>query len=103
MAQAGEDVVFIARGEHLKAIRERGLKVDSIAGDFVIHPAEATDDPTQVGAVDAVILGVKGWQVPEAAEAIRPMVGPASRVHRRLHYQAANKKECCYGWVTQYR
>ena len=75
LAQAGEDVVFIARGDHLQAMSKRGLRVDSIKGDFVLESVQATDDPAQVGIVDAVILGVKAWQVPEAAEAIRPMVG----------------------------
>ncbi len=76
LAQAGEDVVFIARGEHLLAIRERGLRVESIKGDFTIHPAQATDRPSDVGIVDAVILAVKAWQVPESAEAMKPMTGP---------------------------
>ena len=76
LSQAGEEVVLIARGEHLKAIREHGLKVDSIKGDFVAAPALATDNPAEAGVVDAVILGVKAWQVAEAAEAMRPMIGP---------------------------
>ncbi|MCB0197291.1 MAG: 2-dehydropantoate 2-reductase [Anaerolineae bacterium] len=80
LAEAGEDVVFIARGEHLRAIQSQGLKVDSIKGDFVIEPAQATDDPTEVGAVDVVLVCVKAWQVPEAAEAIRPLVGPDTMV-----------------------
>ena len=75
LAQAGEEVTFIARGEHLRAIQENGLRVDSIKGDFVIYPAQATDDPTQVGEVDVVLLGVKAWQVPESALAMRPMIG----------------------------
>ena len=75
LAQAGEDIVFIARGEHLQALRAHGLKVDSIKGDFVVHPVTATDDPTQVGIVDAVLVCVKAWQVPEVAQAMRPMVG----------------------------
>jgi 2-dehydropantoate 2-reductase len=74
LAQAGEDVVFIARGEHLKAIRASGLRVDSTDGDFVIRPAKATDNVNEVGEVDLVILGVKAWQVPEAARTIRPLV-----------------------------
>ena len=74
LAQAGEEVAVIARGEHLKAIREHGLTVDSIKGDFVFQPSIATDDPAEVGAVDVVILGVKAWQVTEAAEALRPMI-----------------------------
>jgi 2-dehydropantoate 2-reductase len=76
LAQAGEDVVFIARGEHLQAMRANGLRVDSVKGDFVIRPVQATDDPKQVGIVDMILVGVKAWQVPEAAQAMRPMVGP---------------------------
>ena len=76
LSQAGEEVVLIARGEHLQAIRDHGLKVDSIKGDFVVTPSLATSDPEEVGFVDVVILGVKAWQVLDAAEAMRPMIGP---------------------------
>lgn len=76
LARAGEDVTFIARGAHLEAIRERGLTVETPAGEIVIRPARATDDPTKAGAVDVVLIGVKSWQVLDAARAIRPMVGP---------------------------
>ena len=80
LAEAGEDVTFIARGEHLAAIRRDGLQVTSIKGDVTINPAQASDDPASVGTVDCVILAVKAWQVREAAKAIRPMVGPESFV-----------------------
>ncbi len=80
LSQAGEEVVLIARGEHLRAIREHGLRVDSIKGDFVAAPALATDSPTEAGTVDAVILGVKAWQVVDAAKAMRPMIGPETFV-----------------------
>ena len=80
LAQSGEDVTFIARGEHLRAIKANGLKVDSTDGDFLIHPARATDDIGEVGETDLVILGVKAWQVPEAARAIKPLVGPNTTV-----------------------
>jgi 2-dehydropantoate 2-reductase len=76
LAQAGHSVAFVARGRQLEALRERGLNVESIAGDFAVSPAEATDRPAEVGVVDLVIPGVKAWQVPEAAVAMRPMVGP---------------------------
>lgn len=75
LAQAGEDVTFIARGEHLKAMRENGLHIESAKGDYTVSPIQAESDPTKVGLVDVVIVGVKAWQVPEAAEAMRPMVG----------------------------
>ena len=70
LAQAGEDVVFIARGEHLKAMLEHGLRVDSVKGDFVVNPVQTTDDPAQVGIVAGVLVGIKAWQVPEAAESM---------------------------------
>ena len=80
LAQAEEDVTFIARGEHLRAIRADGLKVESRTGDFVVFPAKATDDVTEVGDVDLVVVGVKAWQVPEAARALKPLVGANTTV-----------------------
>ena len=80
LAQAGEDVTFIARGEHLRAIQATGLRVDSLNGNFVIDPAKATDDANEVGEVDLVIAGVKAWQVPEAACTMKPMVGAKTTV-----------------------
>ena len=80
LSQIGEDVIFIARGEHLKAMLAHGLRVDSINGDFVVHPIQATDDPSKIGEADMVLVGVKAWQVPEAAEAMRPMIGPKTFV-----------------------
>ncbi len=80
LAQSGEEVSFVARGEHLQAIQERGLQVESVLGDVTIQPATATDDPSVIGPVEAVILGVKTWQVPESAEAMRPLIGPETVV-----------------------
>jgi len=80
LAQAGEDVVFIARGDHLKAMVTHGLRVDSVKGDFMLKPVKATDDPVQAGIVDVILVGVKAWQVTNAAEAMRPMVGPETFV-----------------------
>jgi len=80
LAQAGEDVTFIARGEHLRAIRANGLRVDGPNGDFVIDPARATDNVNETGETDLVILGVKAWQVPDAARAIKHVVGPTTTV-----------------------
>jgi len=74
LAQVGQDVTFIARGKHLAAIKEDGLLVESILGDFVIHPAKASDDPRQVGIMDVILVAVKAWDVPAAAEAMKPMV-----------------------------
>jgi 2-dehydropantoate 2-reductase len=76
LAQAGLDVAFIARGKHLQAIQQNGPRVESICGDFSVHPQAAIDEPTKVGEVDVVLLGVKAWQVEEAAQAMQPMLGP---------------------------
>ncbi|HEU5360981.1 MAG TPA: 2-dehydropantoate 2-reductase [Candidatus Deferrimicrobiaceae bacterium] len=80
LAIAGHDVTFIARGEHLSAIREQGLRVESVRGDFVVRPAQATEDPAETGPVDLVLFAVKAWQVPEAARAMRKMIGPGTVV-----------------------
>ncbi|HEX6271328.1 MAG TPA: ketopantoate reductase family protein [Anaerolineales bacterium] len=80
LAQQGNDVTFIARGAHLYAIRHEGLKVKSIHGDFTISPANATDDPAKVGPVDLILFSVKTYHTDEAAEAIRPAIGPRTAV-----------------------
>ncbi|MBE7554759.1 MAG: 2-dehydropantoate 2-reductase [Anaerolineales bacterium] len=80
LAEAGEEVIFIARGEHLQTIQTQGLRVDSVLGDFMVQPAQATDDPAQIGPVDVVLVCVKAWQVAEAAQAILPLVGPETMV-----------------------
>jgi len=75
LAQAGESVVFIARGRQLEALRSGGLHVESVSGDLSLVPAEATDSPAKAGPVDLVLVTVKAWQVPEAAAAMRPLIG----------------------------
>jgi hypothetical protein len=69
-----------SRGQHLKAIQANGLCVETAAGEIVVQPAKATDDPMQVGPVDVIFLGVKAWQVEEAARNMQPMVGPQTLV-----------------------
>jgi len=80
LAQIGQDVTFIARNENLSALRSNGLKVGSIAGDFSIEKVKVTNNPSEVGIVDYVLCCVKSWQVPSAARAMKPMVGPDTLV-----------------------
>lgn len=75
LAHAGADVTFIARGETLAALRESGLRVYSPKGDFEIPAVNATDDPAQVGPVDVILLCVKAYDVDEAIQWMRPMIG----------------------------
>jgi 2-dehydropantoate 2-reductase len=80
LAEAGEDVALVARGEHLAAIRRDGLRLRSIAGDVVIDPIEATDDPAELGATDAVLVATKTWQLEDAAASMPPLVGADTTV-----------------------
>lgn len=80
LAQAGYEVVFIARGAHLAAIQQHGLRVKSITGDFTIQPAVAFENPADALSADVVVVGVKTWQVETAAQALRPLVGAQTLV-----------------------
>src|SRR5574341_1246561 len=66
LAHAGHEVAFIARGEHLRAMRAGGLKVQSVHGDFEVSPVQATDDPAEIGPVDLTIVTVKTYDIDSA-------------------------------------
>jgi 2-dehydropantoate 2-reductase len=80
LARGGIDVTFLVRGKTLEALRTRGLRVESIHGDFTLDHLKATDDPASVGPVDAVLVAVKAWQIAEAVANIGPMIGPETVV-----------------------
>ncbi len=80
LVQAGEDVVFVARGAQLDAIRTAGLTIESPRGNAALGPQPATDVPAEVGPVDAVLLCVKTWQAADAVRAIPPLLGPETCV-----------------------
>ena len=73
------DLSVVARGQHLQAIQEQGLRLESPKGDLDVR-VEATDDPRDIGHVDVVFLTVKGTDVPEASERMRPLVGPDTAI-----------------------
>lgn len=75
LALSGNEVTFVARGEHLQKIKKDGLYIKGIAENFHVHPVRATDRFDEVGVVDLIILGVKAWQVKEIAREIHPMIG----------------------------
>ncbi len=80
LAAAGNDVVLIARGAHLAAIRENGLRVTSALGDLHLPKVAATDDPSSLAPADVVIIGVKLWDTEAAATAVKPLVRPGTAV-----------------------
>jgi len=75
LALAGNDVTFIARGAHLAALRERGLRVESAAGPLHVAQPQVADGPAGIAPVDVVMFCVKLWDIEQAAEQIKPLVG----------------------------
>lgn len=73
-------MTFVARGPHLAAIQQNGLRVEGDRGTTHVHPVQATDHPAKIGVVDLVLFCVKLWDVESAGELIRPIVGPDTAV-----------------------
>jgi 2-dehydropantoate 2-reductase len=80
LARSGVEVAFVARGAHLAAMREHGLRIEGDRGETVIRPAWATDDIAGIGKVDYALLCVKLWDVETAGAQLRPIVGPKTAV-----------------------
>ena len=74
LAQAGHEVAFLARGKHLAALRERGLVIESTAGNATVANATFTDDITAMPACDVAMFCVKLWDVEAAAGQIGPLL-----------------------------
>ncbi|HSF14531.1 MAG TPA: 2-dehydropantoate 2-reductase [Vicinamibacteria bacterium] len=79
LARGGADVHLIARGEHLKALRSRGLLVLSASGNVDVA-LPATDRPEEVGAVDVVLFCVKSNDTERAARRIPPLLHRSTAV-----------------------
>ena len=80
LAGAGNDVRFIARGAHLAAMRDGGLRINSPLGDAHLQPVQATDRPADIGPVDYVLFATKLWDTESAGIACRPLIGPETAV-----------------------
>lgn len=78
LAKAGLDVWFLARGNHLKAMKAHGLRVRSSEGNFTIPPGKMTDDSTKVGTPDVVLLCVKTYDLEAAARQLSPILSEHS-------------------------
>ena len=76
LAAAGEDVTFLARGAHLAAMQQDGLRIASPLGDVHLPNVQATDRPQAVGPVDVVLFTVKLYDVDASAATLGPMIGP---------------------------
>jgi 2-dehydropantoate 2-reductase len=80
LAKAGADVVFIARGKHLAAMKEKGLRIQGGRGEAHLFPVQATDDPSSVGVADVMLSCVKLWDLEASAHEVRSIVGPHTAV-----------------------
>jgi 2-dehydropantoate 2-reductase len=80
LADAGNDVSFIARGAHLEAIRNEGLRVESPFGDMHVMSGRATNDPAEVGPVDIVLFATKLYDTDSAGEMCKPFIGDDTAV-----------------------
>jgi 2-dehydropantoate 2-reductase len=79
MARVGQDVTLFARGPHLRAMQEHGVRVKSVDGDFEAHP-KISENLEEVGPVDVIFLGVKAHGLTQLAPQLKPVLGPHTAV-----------------------
>ena len=80
LAQAGVDVVFVARGANLATLRQQGLRIESARGVERIAPLQVVEAPAEAGPCSVVLVCVKSYDTDAAAAALRPVVGPETIV-----------------------
>jgi 2-dehydropantoate 2-reductase len=74
LSRAGHEIVLVARGAHADAIRREGLRIGSPLGSFTARIAAVSEDPASLGPAEAVLVGVKAWQVAELAPRLSPLL-----------------------------
>ncbi len=74
------EVIFFARGAHLAAIRKDGLKLVTVDGEYIVRPAQATDNPVEIGRLDLALFCTKSYGLEDAARAISGNLGHGSIV-----------------------
>ena len=80
LAAAGADVHFLARGAHLQAMRQNGLRIISPKGDVHVPRINAADDPAAIGPVDVVLFAVKLYDTEPATKLLPPLIGSGTIV-----------------------
>lgn len=74
LANAQNDVVFIARDKTLEALKANGLQIQSYTGNFVIEKPQVTSDLNELKNSDIILLCVKSYSTREVADAIKPLL-----------------------------
>src|ERR1700740_211695 len=80
LAKAGADVTFIARGAHLAAMKNHGLRIEGGRGEMHLVPTPGAHNPAEIGKVDIVLFCVKLWDVESAGAHIKPLIGAETAV-----------------------
>jgi len=75
LARSGKDVTLVARGEHYRAIRAKGLKIRSVLGDFEVRPVGVIDRISNMMNPDLIIFSVKTYDTEQTAKDLKPVVG----------------------------
>ena len=108
LANAGQDVVFLARGAHLAAMQANGLRIEGDRGETVVSPVQATDDANTIGPVDLVLFCVKLWDVEAAGGQIRPLMSGSTAVVPLQNGVDASEqlipilgRKACVGWCRR--
>src|SRR5687767_10962014 len=80
LGAAGHEVVFIARGKHLEAMRRTGLRVDSPHGELRLSDSLFTSNPAEFGTADLVLFCVKSYDTETAAKALAPLIDDTTMI-----------------------
>ena len=80
LARQGAEVALLARGAHLDALRERGLRIEGTLGELTVRDLAVSDRGAELGRCDVVFVAVKTWQLERTIAEVRPMVGEATVV-----------------------
>jgi 2-dehydropantoate 2-reductase len=79
LALAGAEVSFIARGPHLAAMQENGVRLQ-IEGEERVAKVRCTSNPAELGQQDYVFITLKAHQVPAVVETMKPLIGPSTAI-----------------------
>ncbi|MBU6493954.1 MAG: 2-dehydropantoate 2-reductase, partial [Burkholderiales bacterium] len=79
LAMAGADVSFVARGKHLAAMQERGVRLREEGVEHTV-PVRCTDNPAELGPQDYLLITLKAHSVPAVVDAMQPLLGPDTAV-----------------------
>jgi len=100
LAAAGHEIGFIARGKHLEAMRQSGLRIDSATGSLHVSHSLFTADPVEFGSADLVLFSVKSYDTESAAQRLAPLIGDSTLI-LSLQNGVDNAERIARSWGAQ--